>query len=122
MTNHFKKNRELQWWQIRTVDFSLFLYIVIYQRVLLLPIWIIATTTAELDELALSYVLDTPIAGNHPLKMLSLMLTLIWLYFISCIVTAMFQGCYSWIKTALLFLPMLGLLILTGQHFRTLFF
>ena len=119
--NRFSKPRKLRWWQVRTCDLALFLYAVIFQRVLMLLIWVYAVTVTDFENVELSYVLDTPIAGNHPTKMLSIILALIWVYFAICFLSALKERCYSRLKLSIVFITILGALLLATYNFNALF-
>jgi len=111
----------LKWWQIRTVDFALLLYIFIYNRVLALGIWVFGMTISDTGNLALTYILDTPLSGNHPTQMLSIILLLIWFYYIVCLTTSLAEQRYSIIKTLTLFTALFGILVGTTHSFINLF-
>ena len=112
---------KLRWWQVRTSDFALFLYAIIFQRVLMLPIWIVLISHADQAGLPLYYVQDLPFAGNHPTNMLSIILVLIWVYFLVCFISAIAERIYPWVKFSVIFLVILGLLLLTTYNFNALF-
>ena len=116
-----KKQSKLKWWQVRSTDFALFLYVLIFHRFLMLSIWIVGATFSDGQDVEMSYVLDLPIAGNHPINMLYIILMLIWGYFIVCFFTAMRERCYSTGKLISIFLVLLLMLGLASQRFAALF-
>ena len=116
-----RKRSQLRWWQVRSSDFVLFLYAIMFQRVLMLPIWLVLLAHSDLAELPLPYVQDVPIAGNHPTNMLSIILVLIWVYFLICFISAIAERIYPWVKFSVIFLVIFGLLFLTTYNFNILF-
>ena len=116
-----KKPKKLRWWQVRTSDFALFLYVVIIQRWLMVSIWFVGATYADTEDASLSRFFDSPIAGNHPKKMVMAILVLLGIYYITCFITAIIDKCYHWLKFILIFLPILAMFVLTGNIFRILF-
>jgi len=121
LTGIVKPLQKLRWWQVRTSDFALFLYPIIFQKILMLPIWIVGKLQADQENLPLSYVLDVPMAGNHPSKMLSVILILIWIYFATCLFSALNERSYPWPKLAMIFILIFGILSLTTYNFNALF-
>ena len=116
-----RQRSKLRWWQVRTSDFALFLYAILFQRVLVLPIWIVLITQSDQQGVSLTYVQDLPIAGIHPTNMLSATLVLIWVYFLVCFISAVGERCYPWVKFSVIFLIIFGLLLLTTYNFNALF-
>lgn len=116
-----RQRSKLRWWQVRTSDFALFLYAILFQRVLVLPIWIVLITQLDQQGVSLTYVQDLPIAGIHPTNMLSTILVLIWVYFLVCFISAVGERCYPWVKFSVIFLVIFGLLLLTTYNFNALF-
>lgn len=87
----------------------------------MLPIWIVLVAHADQAGLPLYYVQDVPIAGSHPTNMLSIILVLIWVYFLVCFISAIAERIYSWFKFSVIFFVIFGLLFLTTYNFNALF-
>ena len=101
----------LRWWQVRPIDFSLFLFPLIVQRALLLPLWILAMTYADDGETPMSLALDTTYAGWDSPKTLLKIIILGWVLLIIATASAFIERCYQWQKAALIFLVLAVLMI-----------
>jgi len=117
----FNTSQKLKWWQIRTTEFALLLYALITQRVLVLGIWVIGATFSDSDEVPLSSALDTSFAGNHPPSMIFGTITLSWIFFTTCIVSAWVERPYGWKKSIFVFLCIGVVLGLTTWNIRQAF-
>ncbi|MEP1230142.1 MAG: hypothetical protein ABJG88_05660 [Litorimonas sp.] len=110
----------LRWWQLRTPDFAVLLYTTLVQRVIILPIWIIGFASSEINDVPLSFVLDTPIYGNHPARMCAMIIIGVWIYYAACMFTAILDQSYGWIKYSLIFLLIGSVHALTTYNFWAL--
>ena len=115
-----KRKLRLRWWQVRTPDFALFLFIISFQQLLVLPFWILAATFTDQRNLPFSRYFDTPIAGHHPVKVLTFILCLIWVYWAVCFITAYNGRCYHWAKWLGIFSVLFALLAVVSLKFNTL--
>ena len=87
----------------------------------MLSLWLVGASYADVSDDSLSYFFDTPIAGNHPTKMLIAILVLLWAYFLTCLITAAIEKCYGWIKFTVIYLVICVALVLTSNVFKLLF-
>lgn len=108
----FNHTTYLRWWQVRTIDFGLLLFALIVQRVLVLVLFIAATTVADQDSLEMSFALDATYAGIHAPTTLKHIIILGWILLGVAAVTAYLERCYRWPKTIVIFVGLFALMTL----------
>ena len=101
--NRLYSQTRLKWWQIRTIDFSLFLTALIVQRVLVLALWVIAATYTDLSNGSMSHALDATYLGVHAPTTLAIIIISSWILLFIAMLTAYFERPYGLEKSILIF-------------------
>ena len=100
----FKHTTNLRWWQIRPIEFSLLLLPIIIQRVLVLGLFVMASTFADGETVELAFALDATYAGLHAPSILMHIIILNWILLLLAAISAIIERCYRWPKALLIFM------------------
>ncbi|MEM7671504.1 MAG: hypothetical protein AAF317_20680 [Pseudomonadota bacterium] len=105
-------NRKLRWWQLRTEDFALLLYIIIVPRVLVLGLYVTIAASADISGTPI-YISD--FVGWNLSEYFDLLMILAYLLVLICSITAVLERPYGRIKWVVLFSGMATLLFLVDR-------
>lgn len=108
----FRRTTYLRWWQIRPIEFSLLLLPIIIQRVLVLGLFVLASTFADGETVELAFALDATYAGLHSPSILKHIIILSWVLLLLAAISAAIERCYRWPKALLIFV---GLAFVMGE-------
>jgi len=98
----------LKWWQIRTTEYGLLLFPLIIQRVLVLPLWILAVAETDFNQTPLSTALDATYSGIYAPSAVKQIILMGWILLAVSAVSASLERCYEWPKTVLLYAGLTG--------------
>lgn len=111
-----RRSTYLRWWQVRPIEFSLFLFPLVIQRTLVLLLYIMAAIYADHDEIELSYAMDATYAGLHAPTALKQIIILGWILLALAALSAWIDRCYKWPKAVLIFVVLVGLMGMMTKH------
>ncbi len=109
-------HRHKPWYYITLAEFSLIIVGISVQRIIILPLWAIAATLSDTNNMSVSLFFDTPIFGFHPAKSMSLIVLLMWLFWLTSAISSLLEKHHNIIKFLLVY-GLIALLFKTSTTF-----